>query len=75
MDQGYGSPVHPGYGSGPYVLGCSHMCNDKHNVHVCTYKYIYTVVKHCSYIIATAVVAFSGDKKGDRSAPRGFLSR
>ena len=25
MDRGYGSPVHAGYGSGPYILSCSHI--------------------------------------------------
>ena len=27
VDRGYGSPVRPGYGSGPYILSYSHICS------------------------------------------------
>ena len=41
VDQGYGSPVRPGYGSGPYILSFSHVC-----VCVCHFKEYYVIVNN-----------------------------
>ena len=53
LGKGYGSPVAPGYGSGPYILSCSYIIKYIYiyiYIYMCIYIYVYTHVYICIYV-------------------------
>ena len=49
LGKGYGSPVAPGYGSGPYILSCSYIIKYIY-IYIHVYIYIYMYIHMYIYI-------------------------
>ena len=58
MDQEYGSPVRPWYGSGPYILSCSHM----HRTH--SHNPTHVVCPTINYLLSLAMALVNGLASG-----------
>jgi hypothetical protein len=59
MDRGYGSPVHAGYGSGPYILSCSHISDCLIHCNILVHLSYFIVIRYDPYTVRLAEYTYT----------------